>query len=104
MPVRLTTEPAEEDLEAKREEAAAAEAPWSVFPSKEKAFVIIVGSFAALISPLSSSIYLPALNSLAHDMDVSISLINLTITTYLVCLPISLAFVIVRKVLIRIVC
>lgn len=105
VPVPLTTEPAEGDLEAKREEAAAAaaaeaEPPWSVFPSKEKAFVIIVGSFAGLISPLSSSIYLPALNSLAHDMDVSVSLINLTITTYLVCLPISLTFVIVRKVLI----
>lgn len=105
VPVPLTTEPAEEDLEAKREEAAAAaEAPWSVFPSKEKAFVIIVGSFAALISPLSSSIYLPALNSLAHDMDVSVSLINLTITTYLVCLPVYLAFVLVREVLIRIAC
>ena len=108
VPVPLTTEPAEEDLEAEREQAAAAaaaaEAPWSVFPSKEKAFVIIVGSFAALISPLSSSIYLPALNSLAHDMGVSVSLINLTITTYLVCLPVYLAFVIVRKLLIRIAC
>lgn len=106
VPVPLTTEPAEEDLEAKREEvaaAAAAEPPWSVFPSKEKAFVIIVGSFAALISPLSSSIYLPALNSLAHDMDVSVSLINLTITTYLVCIPMFLTLVIVNKVLIRIV-
>ena len=64
--------------------------------------MIIIGSFAGLISPLSSSIYLPALNSLAHDMGVSVSLINLTITTYLVCLPISPVFVFARKVLIRI--
>ncbi|KAJ5960786.1 uncharacterized protein N7479_007936 [Penicillium vulpinum] len=57
---------------------------YSVLPNGEKTFVIMTGSFAALISPLSSSIYLPALPSLANDMDVSVSLINLTITTYLI--------------------
>lgn len=59
--------------------------PYSVFSGGQRALVIVIGSFAALISPLSSSIYLPALDSLAYDMDVSVSLINLTITTYLVC-------------------
>lgn len=63
---------------------AAVDAPYSVLPPGEKIFVILAGSFASLISPLSSSVYLPALNSLARDMDVSVSLINLTITTYLV--------------------
>lgn len=63
---------------------AVVDAPYSVLPPGEKIFVILAGSFAALISPLSSSVYLPALNSLARDMDVSVSLINLTITTYLV--------------------
>ncbi|CAG8291862.1 unnamed protein product [Penicillium salamii] len=57
---------------------------YSVLPNGEKTFVIMAGSFAALISPLSSSIYLPALDSLARDMDVSVALINLTITTYLI--------------------
>ncbi|KAF4762640.1 hypothetical protein HAV15_006027 [Penicillium sp. str.  len=56
----------------------------SVMPNGEKTFVIMAGSFAALFSPLSSSIYLPALPSLASDMNVSVSLINLTITTYLI--------------------
>lgn len=56
----------------------------SVMPNGEKTFVMMAGSFAALFSPLSSSIYLPALPSLANDMNVSVSLINLTITTYLV--------------------
>ena len=65
-------------------DAVASDAPYSVLPRGEKAFVIMAGSFAALISPLSSSIYLPVLTSLAHDMEVSISSINLTITTYLV--------------------
>ncbi|KAJ6115458.1 hypothetical protein N7486_001236 [Penicillium sp. IBT 16267x] len=58
--------------------------PYSVLPAGEKALVIIAGSFAALISPLSSSIYLPAMTSIAQEMDVSVSLINFTITTYLI--------------------
>ncbi|CDM34299.1 hypothetical protein DTO013E5_2309 [Penicillium roqueforti] len=57
---------------------------YCVLPNGEKTFVIMAGSFAALFSPLSSSIYLPALPSLASDMNVSVSLINLTITTYLI--------------------
>lgn len=62
----------------------ASEPPYSVHPTDQKVFVIIAGSFAALISPLSSSIYLPALDTLAQEMNVSVPLINLTITTYLV--------------------
>ncbi|KAJ5583996.1 uncharacterized protein N7459_003796 [Penicillium hispanicum] len=69
------------------------DAPYSVLPHGEKAFVIVAGSFAALISPLSSSIYLPALTSLAREMDVSVSLINLTITTYLVFQGLAPSFV-----------
>jgi MFS family permease len=41
-------------------------------------------SFLAMISPLSSTVFLPAIPSIAKDMDVSISLVNLTVTTYLV--------------------
>ncbi|KAJ5378224.1 uncharacterized protein N7496_005633 [Penicillium cataractarum] len=91
----LSEKPAENDREAEEEEEAdgAAEAPYSVLPSGEKAFVIIMGSFAALISPLSSSAYLPALNTLARDMHVSVSLINLTITTYLIFQGLSPSFV-----------
>ncbi|KAJ5618772.1 hypothetical protein N7510_002756 [Penicillium lagena] len=65
-------------------DAVSTDAPYSIFPTGEKLLVIIGGSLAGLISPLSSSIYLPALNSLAQDMRVSVSLINLTITTYLI--------------------
>ncbi|KAJ5110401.1 hypothetical protein N7532_000936 [Penicillium argentinense] len=61
-----------------------ADTPYSVLFPGEKIFVVLVGSFAALISPLSSSIYLRALNSLARDMNMSVSLINLTITIYLI--------------------
>lgn len=39
-------------------------------------------AFTAVVSPISGSIYLPALPDLASDLNVSASLINLTITTY----------------------
>jgi hypothetical protein len=58
--------------------------PYCILPESEKIFIIPLVSFAAIISPISSSIYFPALNNLAKDLSVSISLINITITTYLV--------------------
>jgi MFS family permease len=39
---------------------------------------------ASFVSPMTANIYFPALNSIAADLGVSISLINLTLTTYMV--------------------
>ncbi|KAL2842909.1 putative MFS transporter [Aspergillus pseudoustus] len=58
--------------------------PYSVFPEKEKIFLMLLCSFAAVISPISSSIYFPAIGTLADDLGVSISQINLTVTMYLI--------------------
>lgn len=60
------------------------QAPYCVLPEGEKIFVMLCASFAAIISPISSSIYFPAVNTLSNDMHVSVGLINLTVTTYLV--------------------
>ncbi|KAK7746612.1 hypothetical protein SLS62_009333 [Diatrype stigma] len=60
------------------------EPPYSVLSETAKVSIILTASFAAIISPISSSIYFPALNSLAQDLDVSVSLITLTITMYLI--------------------
>ena len=60
------------------------EPPYSVFSPGEKKFIAVLASLAALFSPLSANIYYPALNSLATDLKVSSTLINLTITSYLV--------------------
>ncbi|KIX07002.1 uncharacterized protein Z518_04978 [Rhinocladiella mackenziei CBS 650.93] len=57
---------------------------YSVFTTKEKRLIIAAGSLAGFFSPLSSSIYLPALNSIADALHVSGSQINLTVTTYLI--------------------
>ncbi|KAK7224355.1 hypothetical protein V2G26_012358 [Clonostachys chloroleuca] len=64
----------------------ASEAPYTIFSAREKASIIVLVSFLAIISPLSGSVYLPALTSIADSLQVSISLVNLTVTTYLVSL------------------
>jgi hypothetical protein len=58
--------------------------PYSIYSQKTKTFLIISVSFMGIISPLSSAVYLPAVPQIAHDLNVSPSLINLTITTYMV--------------------
>ncbi|KAJ3873423.1 major facilitator superfamily domain-containing protein [Lentinula edodes] len=55
---------------------------YSTFPRSQKMLILIIGSFAGLVSPLTGSIYLPALNTIAADLGVRTSLVNLTITTY----------------------
>ena len=57
----------------------------SVFNPLQKRSIVLTASTAALLSPLSSNIYLPALNLIAADLHVSDSLINLTVTSYLAC-------------------
>lgn len=61
-----------------------ADEPYSIYSQKTKTFLIISVSFMAIISPLSSAVYLPAVPQIGHDLNVSPSLINLTITTYMV--------------------
>lgn len=60
------------------------EPPYCVLSEPVKVAIILTASFAAIISPISGSIYFPAINSLAKDLHKSVSLITLTITTYLV--------------------
>ncbi|KAL4955446.1 major facilitator superfamily domain-containing protein [Aspergillus filifer] len=60
------------------------EAPYCILPEKEKVFLMLLCSFAAIISPISSSIYFPAIGTLAEDLHVSVSNINLTVTMYLI--------------------
>jgi hypothetical protein len=59
--------------------------PFSIYTKKQKRLMVVFAAIAAFFSPLTASIYLPALNTLAKDLNVSNSQITLTITTYLVC-------------------
>jgi hypothetical protein len=57
---------------------------YSQFTIAQKRAIVAMGSLASFFSPLSSSIYLPALATIADSLRISISQVNLTVTTYLV--------------------
>ena len=59
--------------------------PYCVLSERRKIAVILGASFMWMVSPMSAGIYYPSLPALAKEMHVSNSLINLTVTTYLVC-------------------
>lgn len=57
---------------------------YSVFSPWQKRYIVIMVTWAAFISPTSANIYFPALNPLARQLDVSNTLINLTLTSYMI--------------------
>lgn len=65
-------------------DAASAEPPFSVFTRGQKRWISWMASFGAMFSTLNSFIYFPAVVPMARDLNVSVGLINLTITCYLV--------------------
>ena len=56
----------------------------SVFPKRTRIFIIAMAAACGFISPLSGNIYFPALNALSKDLKVSSSLINVSLTTYMI--------------------
>lgn len=73
--------------------SASAGPPFSVFTKSQKRFIVFMASWAGFFSPVSSSIYLPALNALAKDLNVSSTLINLTLTSYMIFQGLAPAFI-----------
>ena len=58
---------------------------YSVFSNKAKRGIVLLVALAGFFSPLSANIYFPALDYIASDLNVSLELMNLTITAYLIC-------------------
>lgn len=58
--------------------------PYSSFSPLKKKYIVSTAAGAGLFSSLSAQIYFPALNTLASDLNVSASMINLTVTSYMV--------------------
>lgn len=75
----------------KKTATSASDKPYSIFTPGQKKFIILASSLGTFLSPLTSNIYFPALNTIASDLHVSISQMNLTITTYMVGAPCSLS-------------
>ncbi|KAJ8128967.1 hypothetical protein O1611_g4665 [Lasiodiplodia mahajangana] len=66
-----------------RPSAAAAE-PYSIFDRRQKGLIVFIAATAATFSGFASNIYFPALATIADDLKVSVELINLTVTSYLI--------------------
>ncbi|KAI8261209.1 Itaconate transport protein [Colletotrichum sp. SAR 10_77] len=63
--------------------------PYHVFSKNEKWMVIVIIGAAGLFSGLSSNIYFPSLDAIAQDLKVSLNMVSLTITSYLIIQGIS---------------
>ena len=57
--------------------------PYSIFTRGEKRWIVFLVAYARLFSPLSGFIYYPALYNLAHDLEITLTMANLSITTYM---------------------
>lgn len=58
---------------------------YSIFGVHKRRFVVFIAAAGAMFSSLSANIYFPIFDVLAEDLQVSNTLINLTVTTYMVC-------------------
>ncbi|KAJ5920757.1 hypothetical protein N7466_009083 [Penicillium verhagenii] len=76
------------DVETKTE----TDPPFSIYSPSEKKWISSVASFGAMFSTVSSYIYFPALVPIAAELRVSLTMINLTVTSYLVVAGIAPAF------------
>ncbi|PLN85499.1 major facilitator superfamily domain-containing protein [Aspergillus taichungensis] len=67
--------------------------PYTTLSEQEKRWTITLTSMVTFISPVSANIYFPAMNQLAQDLGVSTTMINLSITTFMVVQGIAPLFV-----------
>lgn len=72
------------DIEAKAQEPHPVQPEYSIFSKRMKILIVFMTSLGSLFSPLSSTIYLPALNTIAAELRKTIANINLTVTSYMV--------------------
>ncbi|RDW85271.1 MFS general substrate transporter-18 [Coleophoma cylindrospora] len=57
---------------------------YSIFDKRQIFLIVSIVSTAATFSGFASNIYFPALPTIAKDLDVSVELVNLSVTVYLV--------------------
>lgn len=77
-----TTQP-ERDVEATLSRVSTGPV-YSAFSKGMKKWIITMVTISSFVSPMTANIYFPALNPIAADLGVSINLINLTLTTYMI--------------------
>ncbi|KAG7133525.1 MFS transporter R5 like protein [Verticillium longisporum] len=62
---------------------------YSTFDPRTKKWITFMVSVASFVSPMTANIYYPVLEPIARDLDVTIALINLTVTSYMILQAIS---------------
>ncbi|RDW56965.1 hypothetical protein BP5796_13032 [Coleophoma crateriformis] len=72
------------NIETAQTAPASTEGDFSIYSDKQKRWIIVAASFAGFFSPLSSSIYFPALSTIARNLNVTNAKVNLTVTTFLI--------------------
>jgi hypothetical protein len=70
-----------EPLPSQRVPSAHVDAPYCSLVEQVRIVVILTASFAS-ISPFSTGVYYPAIIAISEDLEVSVSLVNLIISTY----------------------
>ncbi|KAI1267032.1 chloramphenicol resistance protein [Xylariaceae sp. FL1019] len=58
--------------------------PYSVFTPNMKRWIVAMNCVSAFMSPITGNIYFPAIPTLADSLGVSVSQINITVTTYMI--------------------
>ena len=58
--------------------------PYSVFTRYQRIAIVSIAGLTGLLSPLSSTLYMPAIPTIAIELGISISDVNFTITSYLI--------------------
>jgi multidrug resistance protein len=95
---RTKDEPHNEQVEVKNEPATTLERtatndrPYTSFNSRQKAIIVLVATLGGSFSPFTTNIYFPAIDIISHALNVSISDVGLTITTYMIFQGVSPSF------------
>lgn len=83
-PIELSIHGDTDDDTQDSSQTAPADPPYHIFSRPQKWNLVVLVSLAGSFSPLSSNIYFPAIDSISLDLGVSVSLVALTITVYMV--------------------
>lgn len=78
-----SAEPQEDTVEHELELDSVSE-PYTIFTNNQKTFIAVLVSAAGSFSGFASNIYFPAIPNIAKDLSVSVELVNLTVTSYLI--------------------
>ncbi|KAF4950395.1 hypothetical protein FGADI_8214 [Fusarium gaditjirri] len=57
---------------------------YSVFSKNTKRWILALVTAASFVSPMTANIYFPAIPPIAEDLNISVSLVNLTLTSYMI--------------------